>query len=66
MAKDELALNQPFRHEGVLGTVYTGELLREVQVGSYQAVVPTIGGLASAKCRCSIRMGTNRGEKTVP
>jgi proline racemase len=43
-AKSELELNQPFRHEGILGTVYTGELLREVQVGPYAGVVPTIGG----------------------
>ncbi|MFM9371915.1 proline racemase family protein [Streptomyces sp. Da 82-17] len=45
-AKGELKLNQPFRHEGVLGTVYTGELVREVQVGPYPGVVPTIGGQA--------------------
>jgi proline racemase len=45
-AKGELALNQPFRHEGILGNVYTGELLREVQVGPHRAVVPTIAGQA--------------------
>ena len=45
-AKGELGLNQPFRHEGILGTVYTGELLREVQVGPYAGVVPTVGGQA--------------------
>ena len=45
-AKGQLGLNVPFRHEGILGTVYTGELLREVQVGPYTGVVPTIGGRA--------------------
>jgi proline racemase len=45
-AKGELGLNQPFRHEGILGTIYTGELLRETQVGPHDAVVPTIGGQA--------------------
>ena len=45
-AKGELGLNQPFRHEGILGNVYTGELLREAEVGSYTAVVPTISGRA--------------------
>ncbi|MFD5128875.1 proline racemase family protein [Streptomyces olindensis] len=45
-AKGELALNQPFRHEGVLGTVYTGELIGEAKIGPYDAVVPTIGGQA--------------------
>jgi proline racemase len=45
-AKGELKLNQPFRHEGILGTIFTGELIREEQVGSYTGVVPTIGGRA--------------------
>ncbi|MDX6234579.1 MAG: proline racemase [Nocardioidaceae bacterium] len=45
-AKGKLALNQPFRHEGILGTIYTGELLRETQVGPHAAVVPTISGQA--------------------
>ncbi|KFG71208.1 proline racemase family protein [Streptomyces mutabilis] len=43
-AKGELALNQQFRHEGVLGTIYTGELVRKTKVGLYDAVVPTVGG----------------------
>lgn len=45
-AKGELGLNEPFRHEGILGTVYTGELLREAKVGTHAGVVPTIGGQA--------------------
>jgi len=45
-AKGELGLGEPFRHEGILGTVYTGELIREVQVGPYPGVVPTISGQA--------------------
>lgn len=45
-AKGELALHQPFRHEGVLGTVYTGELVAEATVGARPAVVPTISGRA--------------------
>jgi proline racemase len=45
-AKGELKLNEPFRHEGILGTVYTGELVREVQIGGYTGVVPTVGGQA--------------------
>ena len=45
-AKGELKLNQPFRHEGILGTVYTGELVKEVQIGGHPGVVPTIGGQA--------------------
>jgi proline racemase len=45
-AKGQLALDQPFRHEGVLGTVFTGRLVEETTVGPYRAVVPTITGRA--------------------
>lgn len=46
-AKGELPLHQPFRHEGILGTVFTGELIREVDVGApYPAVIPTLSGRA--------------------
>jgi proline racemase len=45
-AKGQLPLGQDFRHEGILGTIFTGRLLRETTVGPYQAVVPTITGTA--------------------
>jgi proline racemase len=45
-ARGELALNQPFRHEGILGTVFTGTLLEETAVGPYHAVVPRLAGTA--------------------
>lgn len=45
-AKGKLALNQDFIHEGILGTTFTGRLIREAQVGPYRAVVPTISGRA--------------------
>jgi len=45
-ARGQLALNEEFRHEGILGTVFTGRLLEETQVGPYRAVIPTIGGRA--------------------
>lgn len=45
-ARGQLALDEPFRHEGVLGTVFTGRLIEETRVGPYTAVVPTIGGTA--------------------
>lgn len=43
-AKGQLRLGEPFRHEGLLGTVYTGHLVEEVSIGEKRAVVPTIGG----------------------
>lgn len=44
--KGELALNEVFRHEGPLGTIFTGKLVRETTVGDYPAVVPTLTGSA--------------------
>ena len=45
-AKGELPLDRDFRHEGILGTIFTGRLLRETRVGDYPAVVPTLTGTA--------------------
>jgi proline racemase len=45
-AKGQLALHQDFRHEGILGTVFTGRLLEETRVGQYPAVVPLLSGQA--------------------
>jgi proline racemase len=45
-ARGKLALGQPFRHEGILGTVFTGCLLEETRVGAKPAVIPTVTGRA--------------------
>ncbi len=45
-AKGALALNREFRHESVLGTVWTGRLLEETDVAGVPAVVPEITGTA--------------------
>jgi proline racemase len=45
-AKGKLALNEDFVHEGILGTTFTGRLIRETNVGPHRAVVPTISGRA--------------------
>jgi proline racemase len=45
-AKSRLGLGEDFVHESILGTTFTGCLLRETQVGPYDAVVPTITGQA--------------------
>jgi len=45
-ARGELALDEDFRHEGILGTIFTGRLIGETKVGTYKAVIPTIGGQA--------------------
>src|SRR6266545_1115428 len=45
-ARGQLGLNEDFRHEGILGTVFTGRLVEEATVGSRPAVVPTITGTA--------------------
>lgn len=45
-AKGQLALNQDFRHQGILGNVFTGRLVEEVEIEGRRAVVPTITGTA--------------------
>ncbi|MGH7765239.1 MAG: proline racemase family protein [Candidatus Dormibacteraceae bacterium] len=45
-ARKQLGLNVDFVHEGILGTTFTGRLVRETRVGGYPAVVPTITGSA--------------------
>lgn len=45
-AKGRLAVGDTFRHEGILGTVFTGRVLEEAMVGSYLAIVPSITGQA--------------------
>jgi proline racemase len=45
-AKGKLNLNEDFRHEGILGTIFTGRLVGLAQVGKYPAVIPTISGQA--------------------
>jgi proline racemase len=45
-AKGRLALGEAFRHEGILGTVFTGRLVEQTRVGDRPAVVPEITGTA--------------------
>ena len=45
-ARGELALDQPFVHESVIGTRFTGRLVAETDVGGRPAVVPEITGRA--------------------
>ncbi|MGH2511565.1 MAG: proline racemase family protein [Candidatus Limnocylindrales bacterium] len=45
-ARGRLALNEPFVHEGILGTTFTGRLVEATSVGGHPAVVPTITGRA--------------------
>ena len=45
-AKGQLPLGQDFRHEGVLGTVFTGRLVEETRVIDRAAVIPTLTGTA--------------------
>jgi len=43
-AKGELPLHQPFRHESIVGMIYTGEVVEETKIGGYDAIIPTISG----------------------
>ena len=45
-AKGELAIGEPFCHESILGTTFTGLLKEETTVAGIPAVVPEISGRA--------------------
>jgi proline racemase len=45
-ATGRLGLGEDFRHEGILGTVFTGRLVEETVVGGVPAAIPTITGTA--------------------
>ncbi|MCB1335015.1 MAG: proline racemase family protein [Roseivivax sp.] len=52
-AKGELPVGQDFRHQGILGTVYTGRLVEETTIGGRHAVVPTLSGRSWISGFCS-------------
>jgi proline racemase len=45
-ARGQLALGQPFVHESIIGTRFTGRLLEDSMVGDRPAVIPEITGRA--------------------
>ena len=45
-ARGELGLDQPFRHESILGTIWEGNLLGETSLGDLSAVIPSLEGRA--------------------
>lgn len=45
-AEGRLGLDEPFVNESILGTRFTGRLLRETKVGTFNAVIPEIAGRA--------------------
>ena len=45
-AKGHLELNEPFTVESIIGTTFTGQVLRETTFGPHQAVVPEVSGCA--------------------
>ena len=45
-ATGRLRIGDEFRHEGILGTVFTGRLLEETTIGDRAAVIPEITGSA--------------------
>lgn len=45
-ARGQLAVGQPFIHESILGSLFTGRILGTTRVGEYPAVVPEVTGRA--------------------
>lgn len=52
-AKGQLPLHQDFRHQGILGTVFTGRLEETTHIGEHSAVVPTPITTLAAPPACS-------------
>jgi proline racemase len=45
-AKGRLAVGEDFRHEGILGTVFTGRIEEATRIGDREAIVPSLTGSA--------------------
>jgi trans-L-3-hydroxyproline dehydratase len=45
-ARGELPLDRPYVHESIIGSRFTGRVLRETMVGDHRAIVPEIAGSA--------------------
>jgi proline racemase len=45
-ARGELSLDEPFIVESILGTTFTGRVVKEVQFGPHKAVIPEVTGAA--------------------
>jgi proline racemase len=58
-ARGQLAIGEAFVHEGILGTTWTGRLLRETAIGPYPAVVPELTGSAWITGRAEYRVETD-------
>ncbi|HEX9043745.1 MAG TPA: proline racemase family protein [Candidatus Limnocylindrales bacterium] len=43
-ARGLLSAGEDFRHEGILGTVFTGRIVEQGRVGPYASITPTISG----------------------
>ena len=55
-ARGQLDIGQDFVHEGILGTTWTGRLLRQTVIGPYPAVVPQLTGSAWITGRTEYRI----------
>lgn len=46
VAKGELEIGEPFVHESIIGTCFTGIALERTQIGGHDAIVPSVEGWA--------------------
>ena len=46
VARGDLALDRPFVHESIIGSLFVGHAARSAKVGDYEAIVPRISGWA--------------------
>ena len=53
-ARGTLAVGEPFGHESIIGTLFTGCIAGETQVGGIPAIVPEVTGRAWAMARSTL------------
>ncbi|MXZ80919.1 MAG: 4-hydroxyproline epimerase [Gammaproteobacteria bacterium] len=56
VARGDLEIGQPFVHESVIGSLFTGCAIRTARVGSRDAIIPTVTGWARVTGQNRIRI----------
>ena len=49
-----MKVGEEFRHESIIGTVFTGKILEETTVGGKPAMIPEIAGRAWITLYCTV------------
>ncbi len=62
--KGEIGMDQPFRYESIIGTIFKGRIIGKTKVGDFEAVIPEITGSAHITgCNCLMADAADPVEK---